>query len=184
MPWIIKNGSWTYVRDNSTGNTNTENPSVVADGNTLGVGSVSESNQDSDPCIVPKKQKKSRKKSKKSLDLIEDVMGNKRMIITVDKVFIDDVKKARRVVDIQNCVGYNDLPPEYLRGYPRFSGTTVLAKKCCIIRDENVAIAIKVDDVMLEEDFQRIVDIMRRAGDRLYQINKRSKWSGTETLEI
>ena len=104
--------------------------------------------------------------------------------IDTDKGYALDDVKGRVLRDIRNCIMYDDLPKEYLQGYPRYSGALLGCQPMCIIRDVDFAISLVPGRFISEDEFQKCIEIMKRAGDRLFVINKKNDWSGSETVKI
>ncbi len=108
-----------------------------------------------------------------------------KIMIKTEKVVVRGIAK-RKIVDL-DALEYNKLPEEYTNGEPRFNFYENSGKKtfgACGCGGD-----IHGGSIYTEADFQIKLDGIRKAGERLAEINKRVKelkktWHGEETFII
>lgn len=99
--------------------------------------------------------------------------------------------RESRLVKGVKALGRSRLPDHYLMTYPHcFMGNNAIIVKHTPVLPTNPATAIiKAGEVYSEDEFQRILDLVKRCGNRLMEINKElarleAEWNGKETFEI
>ena len=133
--------------------------------------------------------------------------------IVTEKVWVGNVK-CRKILGFEKIVESHEVPMEYLSEKPRFClvrhATNYYTPKIYlgdgkykregdsdeivdfyVPRGENPIVdmggystLIGIGDVYPDEVFQSILVWLRRAGERLAEINKKNAWSGEETVII
>lgn len=109
----------------------------------------------------------------------------------ITKKFVARGEKMREIVDIQDVPHDEELPKEYISGYPnvlkRWSNTNDL-----VIKKGGTSLiggVLEIDKTYNEELFQELLKTINEAGDRLQQLRQKEKelmkiWNGTETFVI
>lgn len=130
--------------------------------------------------------------------------------IDTEKMWVHD-RKCRKIIDISGALLKGDLPGKYTSEGARYfllafnQTARVWAGDCYITidrgcdcplwfwdgdKEENVIgkynNAILPGCILLEEDFQKIVNILKAGGERLSEIRRQEKarWKGYETISI
>lgn len=98
-------------------------------------------------------------------------------------------KKERKILKIE-ALDYDNLPEEYLSGYPHIiSGKDIKNVGLLVESSKTEYFSLVEKHVYAEGLFQKLMGIIRQSGDRLHEINLRHKelrkeWNGKEDFEI
>jgi hypothetical protein len=105
----------------------------------------------------------------------------KQTEIEIEKIWIDD-KPFAKILGWKNVLDYDEVPDEYKRMNPYY----IYYPLCGHVQvwDDHLDKAIHIEDIFTEIEFKKIIQIMRKAGERLAMINKKAKWSGIEVVKI
>ena len=127
--------------------------------------------------------------------------------IKTEKVVVPEIEgKARKILEISGVLGKEGLPSEYqgnpemICGCKRF-GKDIFSIKCFAFAnryrrmdrddegDEGSVVLFTMEEVYSEQSFQVGLDIIKKAGEILHQINLQRKeltkeWQGEETFLI
>ena len=106
--------------------------------------------------------------------------------ITLEKVMERGEQKFK-IISFNNIKPMCELPNEYLQGTPRFY--TCGSQLLVVFRYEGYQFNYPIDDIINKETIDKLITIMKAAGTRLTEINKRIKeqektWNGTITITI
>lgn len=107
--------------------------------------------------------------------------------IETEKVVVRGVQK-RRIIKIE-ALSETELPFEYVQGSPfvRLGGSN--GKSLLITKDGNTTKWMDINELWDEEVFQKWLKVIKAAGDRLRDINKKLEkknkdWHGEETFLV
>lgn len=143
---------------------------------------------------------------------LEPVPRSNAARIRTDKIIVDGIK-CRKVISFEGILGHNELPKEYLKGYPAFWIEEMWHPYGHVFQNGEMRWAnvgtkhdvffslppwTKIDvgkfnfagiqegSIWPEATWQELVKWMKRAGARLAAIRKREKdsWKGEEVVEI
>lgn len=99
-------------------------------------------------------------------------------------------EKYRKILGFEGVLEKNKLPKEYTQGYPRVVLESFCGEKYLSVVDEKGRRTVMYSDHYYEEnEFQEMITAIEKAGERLYEINKKVKeleevWRGEETFII
>lgn len=99
-------------------------------------------------------------------------------------------EKYRKVLGFEGVLEKDKLPKEYTISYPRVVLETFCGEKYLVILDEKGRrYSMYSDRHYKEDEFQEMLKAMEKAGEKLYEINKKVKeleevWRGEETFII
>jgi len=94
------------------------------------------------------------------------------IVIKTMKVVGKDGVPSRKILGVEALGRKDGLPKKYLCGAPRVLYSTFRRERLVIVPEKGDAWSLPVGGVVDEETFQKSLDVIRRAGDRLHKINK------------
>jgi hypothetical protein len=111
----------------------------------------------------------------------------KQTEIEIEKIWKDDEPYVK-ILGWKNIMNSPDLPNEY-----RNSKGDIAYQTYTTFKDVDVYITpgykeplynFKIETIMSEKEFNKMINLMRKAGERLSLMNKKAKWGGTEVVKI
>ena len=99
-------------------------------------------------------------------------------------------EKYRKILGFEGVLKEAELPKEYTISYPRVVLESFCGEEYLAIVDEKGRRCVMYSDHYYKEDeFQEMLTAIEKAGERLYEINKKVKeleevWKGEETFII
>lgn len=99
-------------------------------------------------------------------------------------------EKARKITGIEGVIASEEkLPFEYVEGYPRIKWISSWGGGLEIYGEDGDYMSLFIDEIYTEEEFQKRLDWIEKAGERLHEIRKKEKelkesWKGEETFII
>jgi len=98
-------------------------------------------------------------------------------------------EKSRKITGIGGVIASEELPIEYLKGYPRVEWTPDKWGGLAIYTDSGDRMRLLLHEIYTEAEFQVRLEWIEKAGERLYRIRQKEKelkenWKGEETFII
>jgi len=120
-------------------------------------------------------------------------MGTKSLVIKTQQVVVRGIV-SRKILSTKNGISHTGLPFEYIQGHPWFeimATTSVSATQETYndIRIEDGQHYLEINKIYPEDKFQEMLKIIKKAGQRLTDINKEIKkkqktWNKEESFVI
>lgn len=100
------------------------------------------------------------------------------------KKIIKDSTWFREIIKISGVAAQSQLPPEYLE-----LNTYIFSiPSGILVRDDSNTSVLEIGDIISEGEFLVLMDVIKRAGNNLYRLNKglpiNENWKGRETFTI
>ncbi|HZK58081.1 MAG TPA: hypothetical protein VFD17_07205 [Clostridia bacterium] len=113
------------------------------------------------------------------------------MIEIKTEKLVERGEKMRKIIAIDGVMENEDLPKEYLNGYPCVKNN---CEKSLVILDEKekgyvAAYSFVIGHIYTERCFREVLKVMYAAGDRLHQLRQKEKelkktWRGDDTFLV